>query len=569
MTMMKKLLAVMALMAGSLSLQAQIMMNLGSLRCDISKVDSLVFQYSYMPSATTMMERSGKYTLFVAALRKTGLADSLVAYDREKDYYVKKPVDHFGNSLYYPNSCRIGFTVFAETDDVFRAMGINSFEDLVAKCKEWYGSPKWYDYVKEKSIQISTGDDYTNRWNVVNMFVAYHILRARIAVDKLVYERNAETASNWNYCFGYEPQTYYETMLPYTLMKVWETEPKTEKNIWINRFVANNTLTDQYGTFGSDAMHPVIATGAKVDREASLIAFNADVHSIDKVMLYDQNTTRALHERLRFTVNSMLPELANNNLMRATMNYISLLNEGGDGIRIALPTDYFENMRFYLDNGNVPPLYCALGAWRALESTLFQVYGLYDYAIRLPHVPTGTYELRYLYTPSNISGIIEFYTGNSGDLSSMKQIGFLDATRNPYEDSTMCFRQIDVWAGEYGIESGKKMHDAGFMYAPASFSRGSYNSITDKLVYDASDPYSACKQMEGSTSCRTEIGYGTLLLRHVIDTVQMNQGEELWLRFKGKPTTGLDQIGVANTLNFIELVPVDVVNNTTYMEDWY
>ncbi len=559
----------MALVASSLSLQAQIMMNFGSARYDISKIDSVVFQYSDMPSATTMMERSGDYSIFVSALRLTGLADSLVTYDREKKYYLRYPTDRDGNLLYYPQSCKIGFTVFAEKDKVFQSMGINNLSDLIAKCKEWYGSPQWYDYVREQNITVSTGDDFTNRWNVVNMFVAYHILRARIAVDKLVYEKNASTMYCWNYCFGYEPQTYYETMLPHTLMKVWQTEPKTQKNLWINRYVTNNTLTDQYGTFGSDAMHQVVSTGAKVDRWGSLEAFNANVHSIDKVMLYDQNTVFALHERMRFTANSMLPELANNDLMRATNSEISALNGDGDGNRVSLPLDYFENMRIYSENESFHPMYCVQGAWRALESSLIHFWGEYDYAIRLPHVPSGTYELRSFYPPMVRGGIIEFYMGRNSELSDMKLVDSLDATRNPAVDTTMCYVPINPEIGEYGIESGKKMHEAGFMYAPASFSRGTYNVFTDKLSYDPSDPYSACRQISGSTSCRTETGYGIMLLRHIIGEFQVKQGDDLWLRFKIKPIADVWGRELVHQLNFIELVPVDVVNNQMYMEDWY
>ncbi|MDE6806913.1 MAG: fasciclin domain-containing protein, partial [Prevotella sp.] len=169
--------------------------------------------------------------IFYEALELTGYADTLMiekkvnADGTAKTYDLgNNHNDRDGNSLYYPKECMIKWTVFAETDDAFRAAGINSLADLKEKCVEWYGNcGAWYDYITEKGITISTGDDYTNPFNVVNMFVAYHILRAGMPIDRIVYEKNAQTNASWNFCFGYEPQEYFETMLPNTLLKVWET----------------------------------------------------------------------------------------------------------------------------------------------------------------------------------------------------------------------------------------------------------------------------------------------------------------------------------------------------------
>ena len=103
--------------------------------------------------------------IFYEALEKTGFVDSLMVdkkYNADgtaKTYdYGGIPTDRDGNSLYYPKECMVKWTVFAETDDVFRANGINSFDDLRKKCAAWYENcSAWYDYVREKGITISTG----------------------------------------------------------------------------------------------------------------------------------------------------------------------------------------------------------------------------------------------------------------------------------------------------------------------------------------------------------------------------------------------------------------------------
>ena len=113
-------------------------------------------------------------SIFYAALEATGYTDTLMIERKNNPDGTAKTYDlgtnhndRDGNSLYYPKQCMVKWTVFAETDDVFRAAGINNFNDLKAKCAEWYGNcGAWYDYINEKGITISTGDDYTNPFNV-------------------------------------------------------------------------------------------------------------------------------------------------------------------------------------------------------------------------------------------------------------------------------------------------------------------------------------------------------------------------------------------------------------------
>ena len=153
----------------------------------------------------------------------------------------------------------------------------------------------------------------------------------------------------------------------------------------------------------------------------------------------------------------------------------------------------------------------------------------------------------------------------------MNILGTLDGRKNPYEDDSFGYVDVDPSNGEYGIESDKVMRQNGYMRAPASFSRGTYNTITNKLTVTADDPYAACRQMTGGTSCRTESGYGTMMLRYIIGTVDMRQGEDCWLRIKISNPNIYDWPDglISWSFNFIELVPTDVADNDTYMEDWY
>ena len=480
-------------------------------------------------------------SIFYAALEATGYTDTLmierknnpdgtaITYDLGNNHN-----DRDGNVLYYPKECMIKWTVFAETDDVFRAAGINSFDDLKTKCAEWYGNCSgWYDYIKEKNIKISTGDDYTSKFNVVNMFVAYHILRAGMPIDRIVYEKNKQTDASWNFCFGYEPQEYFETMLPNTLLKVWETNPKTSKDLWLNRYLTNNTLTTKLGMFGmpGDGDHTLVFRGVSVDRNSSVETLNGYIHRIKGILKYDQNAKDALHERLRLDSSTFLYELINNGLRGATPSEVSTLNGGGDGNRVAFHNTYFDNIVCY--NPGTLLRFNVMGAWRAHNSDQFQGWDVYDFAIKLPHVPTGDYELRIIYPPMGRGGLMQFYLGNSSKQSDMVAIGIpFDACANPHEDATFGYEPIQTLdenpESDFGVECGQRMHVRGYMYAPASFSRGTYNTITDPLSYNENDIYSAASQITGSTSCRSETGYGTMMLRRIITTVNSQTMSEDW-----------------------------------------
>lgn len=518
--------------------------------------------------------------IFTEALQRTGLDQVVLAEKKNAKYpYAEsgQGTDRDGNKLYCPTECMIKWTIFTETDDVFKAQGINSFEDLKEKCKEWYANPTWYEYISETGKTISTGDDYTNEFNVVHMFVAYHILRAGMAVDKIVYEKNAKSQSTWNMCFGYEPQEYFETLLPNTLLKVWElnpTAPNTlNRKLYINRYRKNNTLTDEIGTFGSDATHPILFPGVEIDRnpESSIETLNGYIHRIKGILLYDQNAVNSQHERLRLDSSTFLYELINNGIRFATAGEISTLNAGGDGNRVAFDNTYFDNIVCY--NPSTLLRFNVMGAWRANNSDQFQGWDAYDFAIKLPHVPTNTYEVRLVYPPMNRGGLMQFYIGNSPSQNDMVAQGIpFDACADPTQDGNVmgCLPIQTAEENEntdYGLESDQVMHVRGYMRAPASFSRGTYNTITDKLVYDPSntDIYQCAKSITGSTSCRSEWGYGTMMLRRVVCTMRMEQGKDYWLRIKNL----VNDANLGWSFDFIELCPVDVYGNQTMSEDWY
>lgn len=525
-----------------------------------------------------VLEKQEDFKLFFEALEKCGLLDSL-AIDKKtnadgtpKSYQLDnktgRPGSSFTASYHVPAECKIKFTIFAEDSTAFANAGIHNFDDLKAKCEEWYGgAAAWYDYPQKAENPISTGDDYTNPYNVVNMFMRYHIIKAGMAVSKLVYERN-NTNENWNYAFGGEPYDYYETMLPHTLMKIWQPlyQPTgASTNIWINRWRNNNTLTDEIGTFGNDATHQIKQPGCMVVRGKSNIqAYNGYIHAIDRPLIYDENVPNGvLHERLRIDVGTMLYELINNDIRFATAAEIGAMNVSGtDGTMTRLPLDYFDNFVSY--NTKTQISWYTTGAWRAWEADQLAGWGENDFAFRLPPVPTGDYEIRIIYPPMGNSGLQQYYIGTSTDPSSMQPLGIPIDARYPNsaleEDRMGTGYLLSTEFDDYGVASDLVMRNHGYMRAPASFSRGTYNQVKTRV----STPDELIATI--SNCCRYEEGYGTSMMRKILGTRHLEQNQTYWIRLKNL-LTGYDQLGFS--IDFIELVPVDIVNSQDYTEDWY
>lgn len=100
----------------------------------------------YIDPVPVVLDKAGKHTIFVEALKQTGYYETFSIVFNE-----------FGS--------KNNFTILAESDEVYAQEGINSFDDLVSRF-----SPN--------------ESDFTNPQNELNRFVAYH------ATQNFLYSRN-------------------------------------------------------------------------------------------------------------------------------------------------------------------------------------------------------------------------------------------------------------------------------------------------------------------------------------------------------------------------------------------
>ncbi len=505
------------------------------------------------------LQRIPEFSIFSEALQMTGLADSLRRTRKDVEYTITDRNDNNSSRdpLYVPYDNLIMYTVFAETDSVMRLNGINNIDDLIAYANRVYGdAANWYDYPVEKGITISTGTDYTNRFNTLNMFVAYHLLFAGMPVDQLLYENNEkwQKAKTWNYVNDAQPFDYYETMLPNTILKIWQPEPKLSKrSLFINRYVAFNTLTDELGTMGSADLHQVIFKGVKINRPSdtngaptNIQTFNGYIHSLQDMLVYDRQVPQGvLHERLRFDTTTFLPEFINNGIRMSNSSEMKALNGGGSGWRVAFPLNFFDGVKSYTSENRLR--YNIKGAYNAWQSDAFQGWGDYDLAIKLPPLPTGNYEFRIFYTPMSHGGMMQFYLGTSSSLQSMMALDIPLDVRIPISDprigSTHFYEEDDL-----GVATDAALRNRGYM-------RGLFSYVDHPEYGDGN-----------STDHNMRSDARNASLRRILCRQLFRQSEEHWFRIKNVIS---DETDLKWQLDYIEFVPLDVVDNDAYSEDWF
>ncbi len=513
---------------------------------------------------TSELKKYAKFSLFRQALELTGLSDSLEA--EKKSVTLDIPAKTSG--YYRPTECKLGFTIFAETDETLQKNGINTLEDLIEHAKDWYkdaatgkqatSTTGWYDYYRNNGVEISTGTDYTSPYNTLNMYVRYHILKSALAKNVLALDFNT------CYKYGYNGDTYdyYETMLPKTLIKIWKV--KADGKIYINRYKRNNTLTDGLETMGSSGMHELVYGGAEIVTDSVAQALNGYIYPIRDVLLYDSQVPQGvLNERMRFDALSLLPELMNNGYRG--MNGKELTALAGESVsRLRFPVNFFDNVKVY--NGNLTKIDMNViqadgegNQFLLYKGDSFQGMGSYDLAIKLPPVPDGEYELRIDVTTFGTSkgSMLQYYLGTSNDVSKMEAVdipvdmrmsSYGPTTSNANIDSRLaaigCYSLLaddDIGHEAYadkGLSSDKEMRLHGYMRGPLSVTKNN-NDFNSR--------------------------YAAYQLRRILVKRKFTQGD-YWVRLK----TVLPEVTEGKyQLDFIEIVPVSVYNNNQYLEDMY
>ena len=356
-----------------------------------------------------VLEGEGNYTIFAEAMKITHLNDSTerIIDENYVSPYPSGEVKRGEMVFKVPTTKRYGYTLFAEPDDVMRAAGINSIEDLKAYAARYYGNAE--------------ANDPTSRENALNKFVAYHILDRQMSTNSFIYN-GACTSAN----FMSERKEYYETMYTYRLMEI-----KAGNRINMQRNGSYVGLNES---------------------KSNLSGVNGFVHSLTSMLVYDEDvmTNDVLNKRIRFDFYNVPPELTNNNIRWQ-------LTGLADASGYVIPNDFCSKHLAFSDETEIT-MWASEG-WTNFEADELKLNGWYDFTLRMLPVPPGSYEIRIGYRQESWRGIAQLFVdgeiqGIPRDLriaGSDPQVGWIADTGTPTD-----------------AENDKAMRNRGYMKAPAS-----------------------------------------------------------------------------------------------------
>ena len=530
---------------------------------------------SDQPTSTLLASQS-EFSLFSEALAKTGFDEYLNLYETHPEYdgiglYGPPFQTQNKQEPPYPETNNQGFTLLVETNDLFAdpsknslGLSIQSIEDLEWFAANWYLDPEKGDVIKSRD-EFSYKGDYENPNNPLYKFVAYHILDRKllyksgkgpggfIMEDYQTISQEGEVEkgkfdSEENMPKNFDRYDYFETALPYTSIKI--TKPYTNNGDLKNAIVAN--YAQEMGTRcivnGMEHHINVVIENADTTRlrpgleKFEQQAVNGMIYTIDKILVYNEAEMagNVLDERMRWDVFSLFPELTNNDVRWAPEDATYTLT--------FIPEDYSTRLRqnntdthiYYLRPHNA----MWDGGYANYQGDEMLVTGKYDFQYRIPYVPNGSYEIRFGFSASNARGVSQFYFGEEGRL----QICGIPLDMRDTENNLAFMGWFDDSENEEeNRKDDKAMRNRGFMKAPASIWLGSYDvSLPDKSMRFAKKAF-----------------------RRIIGTYELTNGKNYWLRFKDVTEGGTDDKPNEFNQDYLEIVPVSIINNLSKPEDIY
>lgn len=484
------------------------------------------------------------FSLFSEAIFATGLDKLLRTYEIDPDYdgmqFGLKFETEAGLSP-FPEEKHQKYTLLVESNDLLADpsknalnISITTLDQLVKYAEHWYGT--------------EAQDDRTNPKNALYKYVAYHI------IDRQLQYSSGTGSGGFlmeNYdCKGFKSEVnlpttfdrydYFETMLPYTMIKV--TKPFT--NDELRQEIVINYAQEKGTAYVNEEMKHHI--NVIVERASTTVerpgleefdqeALNGIIHTIDRILIYNENEMvgNVLNERMRWDSSSLFPEFTNNGVRWMTSldgNNTTYIPQGYSSRLVINNTDTHV---YYLR-----PHSTSLGGYASFMGDELLVTGKYDFQYRLPYVPEGDYEIRFGFSQSDARGVCQFYLdkkicGIPVDMRNTKEnqtiIGWFDEHADGQEMSEEEIRAND-----------KAMRNRGFMKAPASC------HLTDKK-----------ESMRDSE----------LAIRKIIGTFRLTANDH-WLRFKDVTENSTGKLNQFNQ-DYLEIVPTRIINDPTKPEDQY
>ncbi|MBR2153531.1 MAG: fasciclin domain-containing protein [Bacteroidaceae bacterium] len=513
-----------------------------------------VVDHVLSPSTATIADlviSTPNMRFFGDLLKKTGWNSKLTTY---KDEAWEETYDDVRGTTYngmnggweglFPEHRYTSFTIFVEPDSVYQNYGITDLESL----KQWVMDNNNFDDDTNCGHQTSWGDDYSDDYNWLNQFVAYHILPERLTYNNMV------TFANEYGCDASMMKTRTSSQFYVNVWEYWETVGIQRRSVKITgcrpaggggviqrRINRNSVYNQKTYKENSGEMKPedqgIRISDSNEDYDNN--ALNGYYYPIDDILIWNKRVPNTiLNERLRYDITALFPELMTNNIRQNRINSW-YFNEDKIGRYLTGIVDMGSGTDFeYLPNTSYST---GLGSWMDYQIDEFNIRGKYDFTMKLPPVPyTGTYEIRYGVWANENRGMAQIYFGEN--YKNLPAIGIPIDLRSGSGTSTAS----TGWVAESTIaptgtdstalfENQKTMRNMGFMKGP-------------KYV-----------QVSGGTARDSQNN-----LRKIIYTGQLEAGKTYYIRFKSV----LSSTSTEFFFDYLEFVPKSVYAGESNEDIW-
>jgi len=475
---------------------------------------------------------NARFSIFSQALQETRLADSLKMVDDAS--YIQKPNWQYIRATYnysckFPAKKLYGFTVFMESDSIMKLNNINNFSELVAYAKSVYDPM----YPEDADI-----NDFANRRNSLNRFVAYHLVNKKMTTDKIVvkwaytYTWSTEyTADGWfsykNSDDKYLIEQYLIPMCPNTLIAVQIG----------NYFNFYDKLTGQAGSVLSSSYKGLMTEERKrnfttlIDKESNNECLNGIYHSLNNMLVYDNIVeSKVLKKRLRMEVRTFLPELENN-------DYNFETHAKGPSI---IPAGFCKNLE-YNEESKVKVILFPANVHPYMYGDEMLADGFFNLKLKVGPIPSGKYEVRvgYQVRPST-RGITQYYFDgqpcgipvDQKKSGTDPEIGWQQVYNDAVEAGRASADPVND-ADPDGFENDKLLRNRGFMKGPDIWTGRVFKNDWQVTNYSARNSTASLRRILGIYSFDETT-------THTLGMVQMSDGDCL--------------------LDYIEFVPVEMIS---------
>ncbi|MCF0197176.1 MAG: hypothetical protein HUK03_08135, partial [Bacteroidaceae bacterium] len=425
-----------------------------------------------------------------------------------------------------------------------------------------------YDYLVSRNIypDAKRNKDYRSEDNLLNQFVTYHFLPAKLSVNNLIYHYNELRYPKPK---GSETPTptvsmseFYTTMGKRRLIRIYESRKTSqeaaanETGVFLNRFpVLYNGRKDDYTEQSCAPANEGIAI-CKSDVSGENDMINGIIYPINKVLLYDDNTRDNLFRtRIRWDVSAMLPELINNNIRgmnqygQRTFNTSNISN-AVCGIAIPDDTQY----RYFNDLSIARESYFVYWAardwgWTNYQGDEINITGSVEVTFRMPPVPRkGTYELRFACQNGGEMGnrgIFQFYWGKDPDNLAAVDI------------------PLNMMIGGTEVRTPQGAYPSGIGWVEDDPFNMDINEINDKQMRLKGFMKGANIYCAGSPQASGTGRTSSITSRRIIVRKEMDPNDTYYLRFRACLDDDLREF----YLDYMEYCPKEVYDNPETPED--